>query len=85
MGSKWVGSGLSYCKPCIVARDSIYVPSWDVTSSGHHDLDLTLKYSSIIVKEDLNCLIWFRSLSKLDKNSSNSVIDWLGDRYVTTR
>ena len=84
LGNKWVGSEISHCKPCIVVRDSICVPSWDVTSSGHHDLDLALKSPSIIVKEGLNCLIWFRSLSKLDKNSSNSVIDWLGDRYVTT-
>ena len=81
LGSKWVGSEISCCKPCIVVRDPICVPSSDVTSSGYHDLDLALKSPSIIVKEGLNCLIRFRSLLKLDKNS---VLDWLGDRYVTT-
>ena len=84
LGSKWVVSEISCCKPCIVVRDSICVPSWDVTPSSHHYLDLALKLPSIIVKEGLNFLIWFRSLSKLDKNSSNSVLDWLGDRYMTT-
>ena len=82
MGSKWVGSEISCCKPWIVVRDSVYVPSWDVTSSDYHDLDLALKLPSIIAKEGLDCLIWFRGLSKLLNNSSNS-IDWLGDRYMT--
>ena len=27
---KWVGSEINCCKPCIVVRDSICVPSWDV-------------------------------------------------------
>ena len=51
------------CKPCIVVRDSICLPSWDITS-GCHDLDLALKLPSIIVKEGLNC----QNLTKLDKN-----------------
>ena len=83
LGGKWAGSEISCWKPCTVIRDSICVPSWDLTSSGHYDLDLALKSPSIIVKEGLDCLIWFRSLSKLDKNSSNAVLDWFGDRYVT--
>ena len=84
LGSKWVGSETGCCKPWTIVTDSIFVPSWDVTSSGHHDLDLALKLPSIIVKEGLNCLIWFRSLSKLDKNFSNSIMGWLGDWYVKT-
>ena len=68
----------------IVVRNWVCVPSWDVISSAHHDLDLALKSPSIIAQEGLNCLILFRSLSKLDRNSSNSVIDWLGDWYMTT-
>ena len=55
--SKWVGSEISCCKPWIVVRDSICVPSWDVTSSDHHDINLALKLPGVIVKEGLNCLI----------------------------
>ena len=63
----WVWDKVVANPQCIIVRDSICVPSWDVTS-GHHDLDLALKSPSIIMKEGLNCLLWFRSLSKLDKN-----------------
>ena len=73
LGSKWVGSKISCYNLCIVVRDSICLPSWDVAFSEHHDLDLASP--SIILQNGLNCLICFRSLSKLDKNSSNSVID----------
>ena len=59
-----------------------YVCLHEITSPDHHDLDLALKSPNIIVKEGLNCLIWFRGLSELYKNS-NLVIDWLGDQYVT--
>ena len=77
-GSKWVGSEISCYKPCIVVRDSICVPSWDVTSSGHHDLDLALKSPSIIVKEGFNCLIWFSSIKIRQKfiKLSNRLTWW---------
>ena len=44
-------------------------------SSDHHDQDLALKSPSITVKEDLSILTWFNNLSKLTKNSSNSLLD----------
>ena len=68
-------------------RGLICVTSWDVTSSGPHDLDLALKSPNIFLKESLNCLLWFRSLSKLDKNSSNSyrlTLWWIHDNSMTS-
>ena len=68
MGSKWVGSEISCSKSCIVVRDSICMPLWDVTSSGYDGLDLTLKSPSIIIKEGLgnqcdnNITFWFWSV-----------------------
>ena len=52
-GSKWVGSDVSCCNPCTVnvANESMSVPSGDVMSFAHHDLDLALKFPKIIVKE----------------------------------
>ena len=44
------------------------VPSGDVVSSGHHDLDLALKLSIIIVKDGLNPLTKLSKFSKFDKN-----------------
>ena len=52
-------------------------------SSDHHDQDLVLKSPSIAAKEDLCILSWFNNLSKLTKNSSDSLLNWLGDLYVT--
>ena len=57
LGSKSVESEISCCKRCIIVRDSIYVPSLDVASSGYHGLDLALKSPIIIVKKGLNYLI----------------------------
>ena len=48
-------------------------------SSGHHDLDLTLKSPIIIVKDGLKPLTKLRKFSKFGKNPSNSTVDWLRD------
>ena len=55
-GNRWVGSDISWCNPCIVVNESMSVPSGDVMSSGHHDLDLALKFPNIIVKDGLSPL-----------------------------
>ena len=44
-------------------------------SSDHQDGDLALKSLSITVKEDSIILTWFNNLSKLTKNSSNSLLN----------
>ena len=44
-------------------------------SSDHQNRDLALKSPSITVKENLSILTWFNNLSKLTKNSSNSLLD----------
>ena len=51
----------------------------DVMSSAHHDLDLALKSSIIIVKDGLSPSTKLSKFSKFDKNSSNSTVNWLGD------
>ena len=63
-----------------IVSESMSVPSSDVMSSGHHDLDLALKSPIIIVKDGLRPLTKLSKFSKFDKNSSNSTVDWLGDR-----
>ena len=52
-------------------------------SFDHQDRDLALKSPILTVKEDLSILTWFDSLSKLIENSSNSLLDWLGDLDMT--
>ena len=52
----------------------------DVMSSGHHDLDLALKLPNIIVKNGLSPLTKLSRFSKFNKNSSDSIVDWLGDQ-----
>ena len=79
-GNKWVSSDNICCSPCTVVNESMPVPSGDVMSSGHHDLDLALKSPNIIVKDGWSCLTKFRSFSKFDKNSSNLTVVWLGDQ-----
>ena len=59
--NKWVGSDISCYNPCTVVNESMSVPSGDVMSSGHHDLDLALKSTKIIVKEGWDCLTKLRS------------------------
>ena len=78
-GNRWVGSDISWSNPCIVVNESMSVPSDDVMSSGHHDLDLALKSPNIIVKDGLSPLTKLSIFSKFDKNSSNSTVDWLRD------
>ena len=78
-----MGSDINWWNPHVVVRESIWDPSYDVMSSDHQDQDLALKSPSITVKEDLSILTWFNNLSKLTKNSSNSLLDWLGDLYMT--
>ena len=78
-GNRWVGSHISWCSPCIV-NESMSVPSGDVLSSGHHDLDLALKLSNIIVKDGLSPLTKLSRFSNFDKNSSNSTVDWLWEQ-----
>ena len=52
-------------------------------SSDHQDQHLALKSASITIKEDLTILTWFNNLSKVTKNFSNLVLDWLGDLNMT--
>ena len=78
-GNRWVGSDISWCNPYIVVSESMSVPSGEVMSSGHHDLDLTLKSPIIIVKDGLKPLTKLRKFSKFGKNPSNSTVDWLRD------
>ena len=47
-GNKWVGSDISWCNPCTVVNESMPLPSGDVMSSGHHDLDLALNDPPIL-------------------------------------
>ena len=78
-----MGSDISWYNPYVVVRESIWDPSYDVISSDHHDRDLALKSPPITVKENLSILSWINNLSKLTKNSSNSLLDWVGDLYIT--
>ena len=78
-----MGSDINWWNPYVVVRESVWDSSDDVMSSDHHDQDLALKSPSITVKEDLSILTWFNNLSKLTKNSSNSLLDWLGGLYIT--
>ena len=77
--NRWVRADISWCNPCIVVFESMSVPSGDLMSSGHHDLDLTLKSPIIIVKDGLKPLTKLSKFSKFGKNSSNSTVDWLRD------
>ena len=65
---------ISCCSPCTAVNESISVPSGDVMSSGHRDLDLAFKSPNIIVKDGSSCLTKLRGFSKFDKNSSNSTV-----------
>ena len=78
-----MGSDINWWNPYVVVSESIWDPSNDVMSSDHHDWDLALKFPSISVKEDLSIFTLFNNLSKLTKNSSNSLLDWLGDLCIT--
>ena len=51
------------------------LPSDNVMSSGHHDLDLALKSPNTIVKDGFNPLTKSNKFSKFNNNSSNSNVD----------
>ena len=74
VGSKWVDWAIDWWKPWVVVNESILEPSYVVISSKHQDLDRALKSRSITEKDDFNCFTWFNSLSKLVKNSLNSLL-----------
>ena len=79
-GNRWVGCDISCCNPCTVVIESMSIPSGDVMSCGHHDLDHALKSPNIRVKDGWNCLTKLRSFSRFDKYLSNWTGVWLGDR-----
>ena len=78
-----MGSDINWWNQYGVVREPTWNPSQDDMSSDHQDGDLALKSLSITVKEDSIILTWFNNLSKLTKNSSNSLLNWLGDLYMT--
>ena len=78
-GNIWVGSDINWSKPYIEIKELIWVTSGEVISSGHQSLDLALKSPKIIVNDGLSCLIWFVSFLRLNRKSSNSLHDWLGE------
>ena len=47
---------------------------------GHHEEDLALKLIVITDKDGLCLLMSLRSFTKLDKNKSNSILLWQGER-----
>ena len=79
VGRRWVGSDMSWWKPCKDVRASRRAPSTVVLSFFHQEEDLALKSPRIIVKRELDDAVVFKMSSKFDKNSSNSAVLWLGD------
>ena len=79
VGRRWVGSDMSWWKPCEDVRTSRRAPSTVVLSFFHQEEDHALKSHRIIVKRELDDAVVFKMPSKFDKNSSNSAILWLGD------
>ena len=55
-------------------------PSVVSMSLDHHEKDLPLKSPVITDKNGLRLFMSLKSLSKLDKNKSNSILFWLGER-----
>ena len=75
-GRRCVESDINWCNPHDVVSNSSRVPSWDVLSSHHHDLDLTLKSPSLTKIDDCNWLIWFKSFSKFkESHQMHQLID----------
>ena len=79
-GNKWVDSNVICCSSSTVVNESMSVPSGDVMSSEHHDLDLVLKSPNVIVKDGGRCFMKLRNFSIFDKNSSTSTVVRVGDR-----
>ena len=79
VGRTWVGSDMSWWKPCKYVRASRRAPSVVVLSFFHQEEDVALKSPRIIVKRELDDALIFRMSSKFDKNYSNSAVLWLGD------
>ena len=80
VGRRWVGSDMSWWKPCKDVRVSRHAPSTVVLSFFHQKEDLALKSPRIIVKrEELYDAVVFKMLTNLGKNSLNSAVFWLGD------
>ena len=64
-GNKWVGSDISCCNLCTAVNESMSVPSGDVMSSGHHDLDLALKSPQYYSKRRLKLFNKIKKLLKI--------------------
>ena len=79
VGRTWVGSDMSWWKPCKYVRASRRAPSTVILSFFHQKEDLALKSPRIKVTRELDGAIVFKMSSKSDKNSSNSVVFCLGD------
>ena len=55
-------------------------PSIVLMSLDHHEEDLALKSHVITDENGLRSFMSLKSFSKLDKNKSNSILFWLGER-----
>lgn len=69
LGNIYLGSKIDWCKPSVDPRESKWVPSIDLTWSGHHDLDAALKSPTIFAKEIANFSLFQCSINllKVDK------------------
>ena len=70
-GNIWVGSEVIYLKPCVVVRESIYVPFIVVMSCGHHAGGLELRSPKTTVNWDFeqSALLSMEEPNKKDSNS----------------
>ena len=67
VGTRWVGSDMSWWKPCKDVRASRCAPSTVVLSFFHQEEDLALKSPRIIVKRELDNAAYSKCPQSLTK------------------
>ena len=75
-----VGSFISLGNPFEEVGANSFELSVVLMSLGHHMEDLVLKLPVITDEDGLRRLVLLKSFSKLDKNKSDSLLFWLGER-----
>ena len=75
-----VDSFINWGNPLEEVIENNFDPSVVSMSLDHHEEDLSLKSPVITDKNGLRSFMLLKSFPKLDKNKSNSLLFWLGER-----
>ena len=75
-----VGSFINWGNPFEEVSENNFEPSVVSVSLDHHKEELALKSLKITDKNGLRSFMSLKIFPKLDKNKSNSLLIWLGER-----